>query len=266
MIELPLYIIDAFTSKLFSGNPAAVCPLEKWLPDAILQAIASENNLSETAFFVSRGSRFELRWFTPLQEVDLCGHATLASAFVLFENLGHKETEIIFDSKSGPLKVTKGNQVMTLDFPGRRVEPCTPPEALLRSLPEKPTEVLESGPHTYIAVYDNENSVRSFKPDFTKLAQVDRGVNITAPGKECDFVSRYFSPALGLAEDPVTGSAHCGLAIYWSKRLNRSDVLHAIQCSQRGGELFCQAVGNRVLISGSAVQYLQGTVMIPLPS
>jgi PhzF family phenazine biosynthesis protein len=230
----------------------------------LLQSIAAENNLAETAFFVRSGAEdaFELRWFTPTVEVDLCGHATLAAAYVIFQHLSYQSEKIRFLTQSGDLFVFRNRERLVLDFPGRSVEPCEPSIELLANFQKRPREVLRSGSGTYIVVMENESEVRRYEPDFAKLAQVDRCVNITAPGENCDFVSRFFGPNIGLPEDPVTGSAHCGLAIYWSLRLNRTDELHAIQLSTRTGEIFCKVIGNRVLLSGTVVEYLQGKISI----
>ncbi len=226
-----------------------------------MQLIAAENNLPETAFFVRQGSDFEIRWFTPKVEVNLCGHATLASAYVLFEYLGYSDKTICFKSKSGDLLVTKQGERLTLDFPGRVVESCQPTSDLLACFEKPPREFLKSGPGTYIAVLERESDVQSYQPDFSKLLKLDRSLNITAPGETCDFVSRYFAPKMGIPEDPVTGSAHCGLAVYWSQRLNRLDVMHARQVSKRSGDLYCQVQGGRVLISGSVVPYMSGMIV-----
>lgn len=264
-VHLPIFYLDAFATEIFKGNPAAVCPLDSWLSDTLLQSIANENNLAETAFFVRSKTEdaFELRWFTPTVEVDLCGHATLAAAYVIFEHLLYKKEKIRFLTQSGDLFVFRDQERLVLDFPGRKVEVCEPSIELLANFQKTPIEVLKSGTGTYIVVMENESEVHSYQPDFSKLAKVDRCVNITSPGDNCDFVSRFFGPNIGLPEDPVTGSAHCGLAIYWSKRLNRTDELHAIQLSNRTGEIFCRVVGNRVLLSGTVVQYLEGKISIP---
>ncbi|MES2801354.1 MAG: PhzF family phenazine biosynthesis protein [Bdellovibrionota bacterium] len=257
-----IYFLDAFTSEIFKGNPAAVCPLDNWLSETQMQKIAAENNLAETAFLVKKLDHYELRWFTPTVEVDLCGHATLASAYVIFNNLNYSGSQIRFETKSGSLFVNRNKERLTLDFPGRVVESCNPTKELLANFSNPPKEVLKSGTGTYIILLDNENDVTGFKPDFAKLALVDRCVNITAPGSNCDFVSRFFGPNIGLPEDSVTGSAHCGLAIYWSKKLARTDELHAVQLSARTGEIFCQVVNDRVLLSGYVAPYLEGHINI----
>ena len=261
-MELSLYQVDAFTSRVFGGNPAAIVPLGGWLPDATLQSIAVENNLSETAYFVANGDRYHLRWFTPGQEVDLCGHATLASAFVIFTRLRPELEKIAFDTRSGPLIVTrKSDGMLSMDFPSRSPEPCAVDSRLKRALGGKPKQVL--GARDYFVVYETEDEIRALKPDFRELGKVDRFATIvTAPGKDCDFVSRFFGPAAGVDEDPVTGSAHCSLIPYWAKRLGKS-TLKALQVSARVGELWCQDDGDRVHIAGHAVEYLRGTIQVP---
>jgi PhzF family phenazine biosynthesis protein len=260
-MELPIYQVDAFASKVFAGNPAAVCPLNEWLPDATLQSIARENNLSETAFFVRTNGRYHLRWFTPGCEVDLCGHATLASAYVLFSELGESRAAILFDTQSGELVVTRRGDRLTLNFPARPPAPVSVHSALRAALggPE-PLEVL--GARDYLVRYRTEEQVRSLSPNMEALKAVDRfAVIVTAPGTDCDFVSRFFAPAKGVNEDPVTGSAHCTLVPYWADKLNKS-TLYARQISPRGGELFCELKGDRVDIAGSAVPFLKGTIYL----
>jgi PhzF family phenazine biosynthesis protein len=259
-VRLPLYQIDAFTGRLFAGNPAAVCPLEEWLDASTMQAISAENNLSETAFFVRRGDRYDLRWFTPATEVDLCGHATLASAFVVFEFLDPAAEAVRFETRSGELIVRRQGGLLVMDFPSRPPEPCAPDPALTAALGKAPLELLET--RDYLAVYESEEDVRSLAPDMKALAAVGHfAVCVTAPGREADFVSRFFAPASGVPEDPVTGSAHCALTPYWSRRLGKKD-LHAIQVSARGGELFCHDGGERVQIAGQAVKYLEGFISL----
>jgi PhzF family phenazine biosynthesis protein len=258
-MNIPLYQIDAFTSKVFAGNPAAVCPLEMWPDDSLLQAIAAENNLSETAFFVADDDHYALRWFTPTIEVDLCGHATLASAFVIFTELDTSRESVAFETQSGRLMVRRADGQLALDFPSRAPEPHTAPDALLRGLGKPPREVLAA--RDYMVVYDSEDEVRALQPNMDLLATLDRqGVIATAAGARSDFVSRYFAPAAGIPEDPVTGSSHCTLTPYWSRRLSRPR-LHALQVSPRGGELFCEDRGDRVIIAGQAVNYLQGLII-----
>jgi PhzF family phenazine biosynthesis protein len=259
-MQLPIYQIDAFTSEVFGGNPAAVIPLEFWLEDNILQKIAEENNLSETAFFVDRGGFYQIRWFTPQTEVDLCGHATLASAFVIMNHINPSLNEIVFGSQSGELKVGKKEDFYSLDFPAHAPEPCDAPEDLVRAMDIIPDKVFASD--KYMLVYKTESDIRQLNPYMKLLKELDKlGVIVTAPGDNSDFVSRFFAPALGIPEDPVTGSAHCTLIPYWSKKLNK-EKLHAFQVSERGGEIFGINNGNRVTIAGRAVQYLEGTISI----
>lgn len=260
-MKLRLYQVDAFADRLFAGNPAAVCPLDAWLDDALLQAIAEENNLSETAFFVPAGVGFQLRWFTPASEVDLCGHATLASAHVLFDLLGHARPEIEFSTRSGKLRVTRSEAGLCMDFPACRPVTVVAPEALLHGLGRHPSAVLAAD--DYLAVYDDEAEVRALVPDLAWLGQLDRrGVIVTAPGRAADFVSRFFAPKLGIPEDPVTGSAHCALTPYWAERLGRLR-LHAQQVSKRGGHLVCELSGDRVFLSGRAVTFMTAEIDLP---
>ncbi len=259
-MKLPCYVIDAFTDRPFHGNPAAVCPLPRWLPDPTLQAIAAEHNLAETAFFVARDGAFDLRWFTPTVEMDLCGHATLASAFVLHRLLGDARDRWTFHSMSGPLEVSRDGDWFALDFPSRRGEPCAAPDALTRGLGAAPLEVRRS--RDYLAVLGSEAEVRALQPDLHLVASLDaRGVIVTAPGDACDFVSRFFAPAAGVPEDPATGSSHCTLIPYWSKRLGKKR-LEARQLSARGGEFRCEDRGDRVSIAGRAVRYLEGQIEV----
>ena len=259
-MNIPFFQIDAFAAEVFSGNPAAVCPLEEWLDEKTMQLIARENNLSETAFFVPQGEGFHIRWFTPACEVDLCGHATLATAHVIFTELEPSRSEISFASKSGPLGVKRSGDMLSLDFPSQPPVPCDPPAEILAGLGTRPSEILK-GPD-YFAVYDHEEEIREMRPRMDVLKKLDlRGVIVTAPGVSSDFVSRFFAPSLGIDEDPVTGSAHCALTPYWSKRLGKNR-LHAFQLSERGGELFCAQEAGRVIISGRAVKYLKGTITL----
>lgn len=259
-MQTPIYQIDAFTSALFKGNPAAVCPLEKWLDDQTMLNIATENNLSETAFFVKEPGGYRLRWFTPEIEIDLCGHATLASAFVIFNYLEPQLNEVEFETRSGKLTVKKEADLLSMDFPTRIPLPCTPPQELLRGLGGKPIEILKS--RDYFVVYSSEEEVRAIKPDMKLLSGLDAlGVIVTAKGDRSDFVSRFFAPGAGVFEDPVTGSAHCTLIPYWSDKFKRMQ-LYALQVSNRGGELFCELRGDRVKISGNAVKYLIGTIEV----
>src|SRR5512139_839326 len=257
-MKLRQYQVDAFASRVFEGNPAAVCPLESWLDDGLLQAIAAENNLSETAFFVPSDNSFHLRWFTPASEVDLCGHATLAAAHVLFEHLGHPGPRIRFATRSGELTVERQGRALAMDFPARPPARCSAPEALLKALGRQPIEVWRAD--DYLAVFDSEETVRSITPDFDLLGTLDlRGVIVTAPGNPDDFVSRFFAPKLGVREDPVTGSAHCELAPYWAGRLGRN-ILTARQVSRRGGSLSCEMKGDRVVLAGHAVTFMEAEI------
>jgi PhzF family phenazine biosynthesis protein len=259
-MTLKLYQVDAFTNEVFGGNPAAVCPLEKWLDDETMQKIANENNLSETAFFVKEDTGFRIRWFTPTSEIDLCGHATLASAYVLFIKLNYPTNKIIFTSKSGSLTVEKEDEIISLNFPARNPQPIKAEKILLNSLPIKPTEVLFD--KTTICVFENEQQIRSMQPQVQEFLNLPtHGVIITAPGDNVDFVSRFFAPDVGINEDPVTGYAHTLLIPYWTKRLKKPK-LHALQVSQRGGELFCEDLEARVKISGKAILYLEGEIFI----
>ncbi len=261
-MDIPYFHVDAFTGRVFSGNPAGVCLLSEWLADDILQAIAAENRLSETAFLVGSGCSYALRWFTPESEVDLCGHATLASAFVLHEHtaIGTDDT-LSFQSQSGPLSVSRQGDLFTLDFPARPGTPCPPSAELTAVLGIEPEAVFSA--RDLMAVLPDRKTVAELRPDFARLATLDcLGVIVTAPNDEVDFVSRFFAPGAGVPEDPVTGSSHCTLIPYWADRLGK-DTLHARQISTRGGELFCQNKGGRVLISGRAIEYLSGTLHIP---
>ena len=259
-MKLSYYEVSAFTNRPFAGNPAGVCPLESWLDDATLLSIAANNSLSETAFIVPRGTEFELRWFTPTTEVDLCGHATLAAAFVLFNQRGVRGEEVCFHSRSGVLTVAREGEVLTLDFPSRPAAPCAVPEALVRGLGATPAGVLKA--RDFLAVFSNADEVSALKPDFTTLGKLDCLVIIaTAPGTDCDFVSRFFAPAGGVNEDPVTGSSHCTLIPYWAQRLGKT-TMFARQVSPRGGELSCELAGDRVRIGGKAVLYLRGEIEI----
>ncbi len=257
------YQVDAFARRVFEGNPAAVCPLESWLPDATLQAIAMENNLSETAFFVPDGPSFHLRWFTPVAEVDLCGHATLATAHVLFEELGYAGPAIEFMTRSGRLVVERTDGMLVMDFPAQPPVPCAAPAALLDALGAPPVEVLAAD--DYVVVFDDETIVRTMAPDMAKLSTLAlRGVCVTAPGTPgsgIDFVSRFFAPRYGIPEDPVTGSAHCELAPYWAGRLGKQR-LAAYQASARGGDVLCEVRGDRVILSGRAVTFMVGKITV----
>lgn len=260
-MNLTVYQIDAFTKEVFKGNPAAVVPLESWLDADLMQKIALENNLAETAFFVKNEDVYEIRWFTPTFEIDLCGHATLASAFVIFEIL-KAETEIVkFHShKSGELSVEKKDELLILDFPSRPVSVTETPDGLIEAIGKPPVEVFKA--RDYFLVYENEQEVSEIKPDFTLLLKIDaHGFIVTAKGENSDFVSRFFAPEVGVFEDPVTGSAHCNLIPFWAERLGKTE-LFARQISARGGELFCELKGDRVKIGGNAVLYLKGEIYV----
>jgi PhzF family phenazine biosynthesis protein len=265
-MKIPIYQVDAFTDRLFGGNPAAVCPLDEWPEVDTMQAIAAENNLSETAFFVKKGDRYGIRWFTPAVEIDLCGHATLASAHVIFEHLGFSGNLITFQSEqSGELRVTKNGELLTLDFPAKKHEtiemlPCQ----LKNALGKEPAALYSS--RDLLALYETEEDILGIEPDFEALSDVLHtadclGMIITAPGKNSDFVSRFFAPLAGINEDPVTGSAHTLLIPFWAERLGK-EKMHAYQVSRRRGELFCELKGDRVLIGGKAVTYLKGEIEI----
>lgn len=261
MTRIPIYQVDAFTDKIFSGNPAAVCPLEQWLPDDKLQAIATENNLSETAYFVRNGNGYQLRWFTPGCEVDLCGHATLASAYVLVHELGDTSEVLRFQTKSGELRVRRQGDLLALDLPARPPVTVEPNSALMQALGgPRPQAVL--GARDYLVRYESEEQVRSLAPNMERLKEIDRfAVIVTAPGRDCDFVSRFFAPAKGVPEDPVTGSAHCTLIPYWAQQLGKTS-LRAKQVGRRGGELFCKSNGDRVEIAGHAALFLRGSIEV----
>lgn len=261
-MKLPIYQIDTFTSDVFKGNPAAVCPLKYWLSSEVMQSIAEENNLSETAFFVPFNNDFQIRWFTPTTEVDLCGHATLASAHVIWHQLGYEGDKISFYSKSGLLGVTKGEGLLTLDFPAQEAVDCSLPLALEQAFNIKPQQCLYA--EDYMLVFKNEAEIHALEPNQELLKRLNlRGVIVTAhssSGKD-DFVTRFFAPKCGVNEDPVTGSAYTQLAPYWSTILGKAK-LRARQLSARGGELSCEVLGGRVLISGQTYEYLWGEINI----
>jgi predicted PhzF superfamily epimerase YddE/YHI9 len=260
IVKIPFFQIDAFTSTRFTGNPAAVCVLGEWLADERLQAIARENNLSETAFLVRGGSGFRLRWFTPTVEVDLCGHATLASAFAVFKELEPASSQVSFDTRSGVLSVTRDGDWLSMDFPSRPPTACATPPQLDQAFPGAIVEVLAAD--DYLVVLRDAEAVRTAAPDPALLRELDRrAVCITAQGEGCDFVSRFFAPKCGVDEDPVTGSAHCMLTPFWSRRLQRRS-LDARQLSARGGEIRCEDRGERVLLSGRAVAVIGGTMWL----
>jgi len=259
-MKIPYFQINAFTSNPFGGNPAGVCLLETWPSDSLLQRIAAENNLSETAFLVRREDFYELRWMTPTAEVDLCGHATLASAFVLMVELGLTQKRVVFQTLSGRLSAAREGDILELDFPSRPPQKCAAPDALIKGLGRVPAQVLKA--RDYFAVFNSAAEVQALQPDMRRLMDLDcLGVIVTAPGGEVDFVSRFFAPKVGVPEDPVTGSAHCSLIPYWSARLGKSEMM-ARQISQRGGELFCRMLGERVGIGGQAVTYCRGELEV----
>jgi PhzF family phenazine biosynthesis protein len=261
-LKIPIYQVDAFTDKLFSGNPAAVCVLEDWLPNEVMQSIALENNLSETAFVKNENNGYNIRWFTPEAEVNLCGHATLATARILFDDyLDEGITEVTFHSRSGELKASKNNQKIYLDFPIDVPKPIDNVDLVASVLGKEPIEYYR-GKDDYLAVFDSEEDIKSMEPDFERLKQLDsRGLIISAPGRVVDFVSRCFFPEIGLNEDPVTGSAHTLMIPYWAKRMNKNR-LQAHQISSRGGFLDCELKDSRVLIGGFSTRYLQGFIAI----
>ena len=262
-MSIAIFHVDAFTAKPFAGNPAAVCPLVQWLDDRVLLSVAAENNLSETAYFVPRGKNYEIRWFTPRCEAKLCGHATLASGFVLMQILAPELTSVRFETRySGALTVSRDSNLFAMDFPSLTPWPCTaPPTTLIEGLGKTPADVLQIEDN-YFAVYQNEQEVRSIRPDFKLLEKLHpAGVAITAPGRDADFVSRYFAPSYGIPEDPVTGSTHCSLAPYWAKRLGKRK-LFARQVSERGGEIWCDVEEQRVILKGNAVLTLRGELLI----
>ncbi|NHQ60094.1 PhzF family phenazine biosynthesis protein [Chlorobium sp. BLA1] len=259
-MKLKQYQIDAFAARPFEGNPAAVCPLESWLDDELLQAIAEENNLSETAFFVPSEKGFNLRWFTPVRELDLCGHATLAAAHVIFDIIGYSLQRITFETRSGELFVQKRGERLEMDFPASPPLPCGFSEILAEGLGKRPLEVWASD--DYLVLFDSEATLRAITPDYAMLCELDlRGVIITAPGIDVDFVSRFFAPKFGIHEDPVTGSAHCTLAPYWAYKLGKH-ILTARQVSRRGGDIVCEVKGDRVLLSGSAVMFMEAEITL----
>lgn len=256
-----VYFIDVFTDQVLSGNTAAVIPLQEWLPDATMQQIASQHNLSETAFFVPRGDAFDIRWFTPLAEVELCGHATLASAYVIWNMLGHPVSYVIFHSKSGALKVKRNNGSYTLDFPMDYYLDQEAPEKMIQALGRAPKEAY-IGRINHMLVYNNEEEIRRMHPDFGLLQQVkSQGIIVTARGYDVDYVYRFFAPAIGVNEDPATGSVQTTLTNYWSKKLDK-DEWHSKQLSARGGTFITAIEDDRVLITGNAVTYLQGEIFL----
>jgi len=266
-MELVIFQVDAFASAVFEGNPAAIMPLQQWLPDEVLQAIAMENNVAETAFFLPRDSGYQLRWFTPTVEVDLCGHATLAAAHVLFEHLEHCGDEIVFHTRSGELRVRRGQQGLTLDFPAAELHGVPVLDAVCTALGSSAVAsealIAKENPHAVVYVFATQQQVAALSPNAAQLlAASEFSVIATAPGDKVDFVSRFFGPHVGIDEDPVTGSAHCSLVPYWAQRLGRGK-LQARQISARGGDLFCELKEGRVFMTGRAVTFLHGTVMVP---
>jgi PhzF family phenazine biosynthesis protein len=263
--KMTVYQVDAFTNKLFHGNPAAVIPLKKWIPDELMQQIAMENNLAETAYFVpskKKGVDYDLRWFTPVFEINLCGHATLASAYVIFELLKWKKKKVVLNTKSGLLTVTKKKEMLAMDFPSWKPERINdyPPE-LLTSLGNPEIAGVYKN-REYIVELINEEAVRKCNPDFSLMKKVDKMVIITAPGKKVDFVSRFFAPTAGIDEDPVTGSAHSQLIPFWSDKLGKKKM-KAKQLSKRGGDIYCEQKGERVIMGGQCVFYMKGEIILP---
>ncbi len=260
-MQVSYFQVDAFTERPFSGNPAGVCLLDRWVRDAVLQQIAEENNLSETAFLVGSGGDWELRWFTPKIEVDLCGHATLAAAFVIFTELGHKGGSVNFKTTSGNLGASFADGVVMMDFPSRPGEPCAAPAGLIGGLGHIPREVRRS--RDFLALLGSEDEVRTLTPELPQLATLDcLGIIATARGDDVDFVSRFFAPGIGIAEDPVTGSAHCTLIPYWAEKLGKQKLV-ARQLSRRGGTIHCEMRGDRVGIGGRAALYSRAELQIP---
>lgn len=260
MPQIPVYQVDAFSDRPFAGNPAAVCPLAEWLPDKTLLSIAAENNLAETAFVVEEAGRLHIRWFTPANEVDLCGHATLATAHVYFEELGFAGEVIAFDSQSGELRVSRDGDKLALDFPSRPPVAAQLPEGALEAIGGAPLEIWKS--RDYVLVYGSEAEVRALDPNFNLLEKVEAfGFIATSTSDQYDFVSRFFAPGAGINEDPVTGSAHCTLIPFWAGRIGKTK-LRAFQASRRGGELWCEQRGDRVSIAGHATLFLKGTIYL----
>lgn len=257
-----MFQLDAFSHAVFGGNPAAVCPLDYWLPDAVMQEIAQENNLAETAFYIPEGDDYRIRWFTPRLEVDLCGHATLAAAWTIFQDYPLLE-RLVFHSRSGPLPVTRREELYTLDFPSQPFCHTTLPRALEGRIGAPLAIGENSTGDKLVLVYDDPATVRTFIPPLAEIAQLPHlGVIITAPGEDCDFVSRFFAPRAGIDEDPVTGSAHCVLVPYWAQRLGKLELL-ARQVSRRGGELYCRMGDERTLIGGQVALYAKATIYVP---
>lgn len=260
-MKYTIYQIDAFAENVFSGNPAAVIPLKKWLADETMQKIANENNLSETAFFIPTEKGFHIRWFTPGAEVDLCGHATLATAHVLYHHLNYSKNEILFESKSGILKVTRENDLIVLNFPSSKIEVIEIPDNIKNAFNLESIKCIK-GRDDLMLIFENESDIQNLNPDFQKITESKaRGIIVTAESQEFDFVSRFFAPAVGINEDPVTGSAHTMLIPYWAKQLNKTEMV-AKQVSERGGIIHCHHLGERIKIGGKAVTYLVGKVIL----
>lgn len=258
-MQIPIYHVDAFTNKVFSGNPAAVCVLPKWLPDSDLHCIAKENNLPATAFLVREENKFNIRWVTPEYELDICGHGTLSAGYVILNHLEPTWDKVDLQSRVETLQVIRTEDLVTLDFPSKNIEQYAH-SALIQGLGFSPKETYQHKNERCLAVYGTEEEVKALKPDIQVLKRLEhRGITVTAPGREVDFVSRTFYPQKTISEDPATGASHCLLVPYWSERLNKRK-LHARQVSERGGEMFCQYLGDRVLISGKAVMYMQGII------
>jgi len=258
---MDIYQVDAFNNAVFKGNPAAVCPLEKWISDDLMQTIAEENNLSETVFFVKNGNLFDIKWFTPTCEIDLCGHATLAAAHIIFSELNYKEKQLEFNSKSGKLTVTKSADWYTLNFPSEEISAIETPDLLKQALNVPVLKTLK-GNGKLLVELENETVIKNLKPNFNLLTQLESpGIIVTAKGDSADFVSRFFAPKIGINEDPVTGSAHTLLIPYWAKKLNKTK-LDAVQLSKRTGILKCEYLNDRVEMSGQAVTYLKGQLIL----
>jgi PhzF family phenazine biosynthesis protein len=265
-MNIPIYQVDAFTNQPMCGNPAAVCPLSEWIADETMQKIAAENNLSETAFFVKRDAHYELRWFTPTTEIDLCGHATLASSHVVFNCLNppNLEEKVIgfFSPRSGRLSVEKQGDILVLDFPAFSHNEIAIPEGLAEAIGKKPRQIWETQGRMAMLLFENEEDIKSIQPDMAALRQIPyEAIIVTAKGMDSDFVSRVFGPRIGIPEDPVTGATHCSLIPYWAERLGK-EKLYARQLSKRRGELFCELSGERVKIGGHAVLYLKGEIYV----
>lgn len=262
-MNLQIFQVDAFTKKTFGGNPAAICPLKEWLADDVMQKIAAENNLAETAFFVPKDDHYEIRWFTPLVEINLCGHATLGSAYVIFNCL-HLEDQFIkfYSPLSGELAVEKQGDVLVLDFPRYGVNEIEIDKKLVEAVGKKPLQTWETQGKMVMMLFENESDVAVITPDMSALSKIDFDeVIVTAKGETCDFVSRMFAPRIGIPEDPVTGAIHCSLIPYWAEQLGKK-TLYARQLSKRGGELFCALAGDRVKIGGNAVLYMKGEIYV----